>query len=140
MGRLTKAKIDQIRKLRQEGYTQKETAERVKVHLRTVRKYDPLKPKPTREQVKELEEAISELAAKGLLHEESNARLRISSFGEKVYVKLQELIEKAVLQFMAEADRPVTADEIETYLDEIGDELLDQALDEVTRHQKSFGP
>jgi hypothetical protein len=68
MGRLTKAKIDEIGKLREQGYTQKETAEKVKVHLRTVRKYDPLREKPvrpSREQAKELEEAISKLAAKG---------------------------------------------------------------------------
>ena len=42
MGRLTKAKINEIAKLREQGFTQKETAEKVKVHLRTVRKYDPL--------------------------------------------------------------------------------------------------
>ena len=126
----------------EQGYTQKETAEKVKVHLRTVRKYDPVreKPKPTREQVKELEETISELAAEGLLHEESNGRLRVSSLGKRVHVKLEELVEKAALKFMLEADRPVTAEEIQTYLDEIGDQLVRQALDEVTRHQKSFGP
>jgi len=139
MGRLTKTKIDQISKLRQEGYTQKETAEKVGVHLRTVRKYDSLREKPvrpSREQAKELDEAISKLAAKGLLHEESNGRLRISSLGRRVHVKLEELQKKAML----EADRPVTAEEIDAYLEEIGDELLDKALDEVTRHQKSFGP
>jgi len=143
MGRLTKTKVDEIEKLRREGYTQKETAEKVKVHLRTVRKYDPLREKPvrpSREQAKELDEAISKLAAKGLLHEESNGRLRISSLGRRVHVKLEELQKKAMLQFMLEADRPVTAEEIDAYLEEIGDELLDQALDEVTRHQKSFGP
>lgn len=136
MGRLTKAKADEIEKLRKEGYTQKEVAEKVGVHLRTVRKYDPLreKPKPTREQVKELEEAISELAAKGLLHEESDGRLRTTSWGKRVFIKLEELKEKAVFEFMAEADRPVTAEEIDTYLEKIGDELLDQALNEATRH------
>ena len=135
MGRLTKAKIDAISKLRQQGYTQKETAEKVEVHLRTVRKYDPLKEKPvkpTRERVKELEEAISELVAEGLLHEESNGRLRVSSLGKRVGVKLEELQKKAALVFMLEADRPVTADEIGIYLDEIGVELLDQAPDEAT--------
>ena len=110
----------------------------MKVHLRTVRKYDPLREKPvrpTREKVKELEEVISELAAKGLLHEESNGRLRTSSLGKRVYVKLEELEKKAALKFMLEADRPVTPEEIDTYLDEIGGELLDQALDEATRYQ-----
>lgn len=41
MGRLAKAKIDEIAKLREEGYTQKEIAERLHLHPRTVRKYDP---------------------------------------------------------------------------------------------------
>jgi hypothetical protein len=43
MGRLRKAKIDMIGKMRQEGYTQAETAEKTGVHLKTVQKYDPLK-------------------------------------------------------------------------------------------------
>ena len=42
MGGLNKTKRDQIARLREQGYTQKETAGRVKVNLRTVRKYDPL--------------------------------------------------------------------------------------------------
>jgi len=136
MGRLAKAKTDEIVKLRQQGFTQRETAEKVKVHLRTVRKYDPLKEKPikpTRERVKELEEVISELADEGLLREESNGQLRISSLGKRVSVKLEELQKKAMIVFMREADRPVTEDEIYTYLDEIGHDLLDQALDESTR-------
>lgn len=136
MGRLAKAKTDEISKLRQQGFTQKETAEKVKVHLRTVRKYDPLKEKPikpTRERVKELEEVISELAAEGLIREESNGQLRISSLGKRVGVKLEKLQKKTVLVFMREADRPVTEEEIYTYLDEIGHDLLDQALDESTR-------
>lgn len=45
MGRLVKTKIDQIAKLRQEGYTQKEVAQRLHVHPRTIRKYDPLHQK-----------------------------------------------------------------------------------------------
>jgi ribosomal protein S27E/DNA-binding CsgD family transcriptional regulator len=40
MGRLTNAKIDQIAKMRKEGYTQQEAAEKTGVHIRTVRKYD----------------------------------------------------------------------------------------------------
>jgi hypothetical protein len=40
MGRLTKTKIDQIAKMRKEGYTQQETAQKTGVHVRTVRKYD----------------------------------------------------------------------------------------------------
>jgi len=41
MGRLAKSKVDEIAKLREDGYTQKEIAERLHVHPRTVRKYDP---------------------------------------------------------------------------------------------------
>jgi hypothetical protein len=64
MGRLTKSKIDQIVKLRGQDYTQKETAERVNVHLRTVRKYDPLRQSRSSEQhsvedrLRTLEEAL----------------------------------------------------------------------------------
>ena len=41
MGRLTKGKIDKIINLRNEGYTQKEVAQKVGVDIKTVRKYDP---------------------------------------------------------------------------------------------------
>ena len=137
MGRLTKAKIDEIAKLRQQGYTQREIVEKVKVHLRTVRKYDPLREqksvRPTIEQVRELEEACNELAAKGLLHKESNGRFRISFLGRRVCEKLRKLQKKAILEFMAEADRPVTEEEIGRYLDKICGELLDQALYEAKR-------
>lgn len=137
MGRLTKAKRDEIARLRGQNYTQKETAEKVGVHLRTVRKYDPLreqKPvRPTAEQLKELEKLCNELAAEGLVRKESDGRLRITFLGKRTYKKLEKLEEKAILEFMAEADRPVREQEIDTYLDEIGDELLDQALDEVKR-------
>ncbi len=43
MGRLQKSVVDKIAKLRREGYTQAETAERVGVHLKSVQKYDPLR-------------------------------------------------------------------------------------------------
>jgi hypothetical protein len=55
--------------------------------------------------------------------------------GKRVHLKLEELIEKAALEFMLEADRPVTAEEIQTYLDEIGNQIVRQALDEATRYQ-----
>ena len=64
MGRLTKAKIDEIAKLREKGYTQKEVAQRVGVHVRTVRNYDPLhqaRPSEQRsveDRLKNLEEAL----------------------------------------------------------------------------------
>ena len=41
MGRLLKKKVDQIADLRKQGYTQKEVAQKLGVHVRTVRKYDP---------------------------------------------------------------------------------------------------
>ena len=43
MGRLTKKKADQIANLRKQGYTQKEVTEKLGVHVRTVRKYDPIR-------------------------------------------------------------------------------------------------
>ena len=55
MGRLSKAKIDQIHKLRRKGYLQKEVAEKVGVNVKTVKTYDPLRgtsrsgAKPTHE-------------------------------------------------------------------------------------------
>ena len=55
--------------------------------------------------------------------------------GKRVNVKLEELKKKAALKFMLKADRTVTAEEIGIYLDKVGVELLDQALDESTRYQ-----
>ena len=55
MGRLSKAKIDQIHKLRKKGYLQTEVAEKVGVNVKTVKTYDPLRgtsrsgAKPTHE-------------------------------------------------------------------------------------------
>lgn len=43
MGRLRKDIVDKIIKLRKQGYTQAETAEKAGVNLKTVRKYDPLR-------------------------------------------------------------------------------------------------
>lgn len=133
MGRLTKAKIDQIAKLRQQGYTQREAAEKVKVHLRTVRKYDPLREqrpvKPTREQIKEIEEACIKLAAEGLAHE-SNGRFRISSLGRRAYERFKELKQLEILEFMREAGKPVSQAEIERHLERVLDQLFYQAIDE----------
>lgn len=63
MGRLRKAKIDEIVRLRNDDYTQQETAERAEVNIKTVRKYDPLKkPKhvvtPLEERVRCLEDLV----------------------------------------------------------------------------------
>ena len=137
MGRLIKAKIDEIARLRKQGYTQKETAEKLNVHIRTVRKYDPLREKkpvmPTAEQDRQHEESCRELAAEGLLHRESDGRFRISFLGKKAYARWDELREKAILEFMTEAGRPVKEEEIERYLDEVDDELFDQAVDDTKR-------
>ena len=137
MGRLLKQKTDQIRKLREEGYTQKETAEKVGVHLRTVRKYDPFREqrpvKPTREQIKEIEEACIRLAAEGLAQKVGDGGFRITSLGKQTYEEYKELRKKAILEFMVEQDRPVREGEVQRYLDEIGDQLFDEAAREAKR-------
>jgi len=132
MGRLTKKKIDEIAKLRQEGYTQKETAEKAKVHLRTVRKYDPFKQKrkPTPEQIKEIEESCKELVALGLA-EEINGAYRLSSLGRQACEKHEELRCRAILVFMLEKGRPVREEEIQRYIDSVDEELLNHAVNEV---------
>ncbi len=58
MGRLSKAKIDQIQRLRNKGFLQKEVAKTVGVNIKTVRTYDPLHttPKPGGKPVRELKE------------------------------------------------------------------------------------
>jgi hypothetical protein len=43
MGRLQKAVIDKIVKLRKDGFTQVEIADKLKVHIKSVQKYDPLR-------------------------------------------------------------------------------------------------
>jgi hypothetical protein len=43
MGRLRKSLVDKIVRLRNQGYTQPETAEKAGVHLKTVHRYDPLR-------------------------------------------------------------------------------------------------
>jgi transcription initiation factor TFIIIB Brf1 subunit/transcription initiation factor TFIIB len=64
MGRITKEKIDQIGKLRKEGYCQKEIAQKVGVSVRTVRKYDPTRksksesPYPTEQRLRAIWEVI----------------------------------------------------------------------------------
>lgn len=133
MGRLLKQKIDQIRKLREEGYTQKETAEKVGVHLRTARKYDPIRQKgtrPTREQIEELGEALGELVANGLVQKLRDGRLRITSLGKRTYERFEELRTKAMLQFIVDQGGSVREGELQRYLDEIDDELFYQAINE----------
>ena len=43
MGRLRKSVVDKIVKLREENYTQAETAEKLHIHIKSVQKYDPLR-------------------------------------------------------------------------------------------------
>jgi len=58
MGRLSKAKIDQIQRLRKKGFLQKEVAKTVGVNIKTVQTYDPLHKtsKPGGKPVQELKE------------------------------------------------------------------------------------
>ncbi len=137
MGRLTKARIDEIARLRGENYTQKEIAEKLGVHIRTVRKYDPLRERkpagPIAAQLKEIKEACSGLIAQGLVDEESDGRICLSPLGRRVHVKFEELEREAILEFMRRAGRPVGEEEIQRYVDEIYDELFDKALNEAKK-------
>lgn len=54
MGRLSKARIDQIARLRNKGYLQKEVAQRVGVNIKTVRAYDPL-ARPAKREAEDVE-------------------------------------------------------------------------------------
>lgn len=64
MGRLLKSKVDQIVGLRKQGYCQKEIAEKLGVHIKTVRKYDPTsgadtsKPVHVEQSVETIREAL----------------------------------------------------------------------------------
>jgi len=137
MGRTSIAKQKKIERFRNQGFTQQEVVKKLRLDIRTVRKYDPLREQkpvmPTTEQVRQVEEDCNGLVAEGLLHKESDGRVRISYLGKRVGARWDELREKAILDFMAEADRPVKEEEIERYLGEVDGELFDQALDEVKR-------
>lgn len=69
MGRISRAKIDQIGRLRRKGYLQREVAERLGLDEKTVRKYDPLRGIPASTQgpaalldrLKSLEQRLSAL-------------------------------------------------------------------------------
>lgn len=136
MGRLGKAKTDEITKLRQEGYTQKETAEKTGVHLRTVRKYDPLRvQKPiesTTERVNGFQETCDNLVAMGVF-DESEKGLWVTSFGKRVLVEFDRLTEEAILKFMVDTGRPVSIREVSTYIDLIKDGLFQRALNKARR-------
>ena len=137
MGRTSIAKQRKIEKFRNQGYTQQEVAKKLRIDIRTVRKYDPLREQkpvmPTAEQVKQVEEDCNVLVTEGLLHKESDGQVRISYLGKRGVARWDKLREEAILDFMTEADRPVKEEEIERYLDEVDGELCDQALDEVKR-------
>jgi len=109
-------------KLINQGFTQKEIVKKLGVDIRTVRRYD--------EQIKYLRGVCNEFAAKGLV-KESNGVLVITSLGKQTCEKLDELTDKAILEFIAKAGRPVSTKEVGRYLDEIGDELLAEALKEI---------
>lgn len=63
MGRLSKAKVDQIQKLRKKGYLQKEVAEMAGVDIKTVRAYDPMRriSKPEVQAIKEPEKSTPDI-------------------------------------------------------------------------------
>ena len=62
MGRLPKKKIDAIAKLRKQGDLQKEVAEKLGIHIRTVQKYDPTRVAVKRyPAVNDLTESIREV-------------------------------------------------------------------------------
>jgi ribosomal protein S27AE len=62
MGRLRKSVVDRIVRLRKQGYTQVEVAEKAGIHLKTVQKHDPLR----RSRKTEHEELTTGVPVKGL--------------------------------------------------------------------------
>ena len=73
------------------------------------------------------------MADLGLAHKESGGRFRITSLGTQTYEKYEELRKFAILEFLAEQDRPVREAEIARYVDGVDDELFDEALNEVKK-------
>jgi len=134
MGRITKAKIDQIASLRKEGYTQGETADKVGVNLRTVRKYDPLRQQKKMEKISigEIEEALTMLLAKGVVEEVEDGKYMITSLGKKAMRRFEELQEIAMLQYILDRGGPVKAKKLETFLENSSELLFQQAINEVT--------
>ena len=99
MGRLTKKKIDEIRGLRKQGYCQKEIAEKVHVHVKTVRKYDPTSKTRKHHTLERRIEAIEQALAVMLDWLEISARPSVLSDSlfcprcqteESLYYDLQE--------------------------------------------------
>jgi len=137
MGKTSRAKQKKIERLRNDGFTQQEVAGKLGLDVRTVRKYDPLREKKssklTDEQIREFLDACNELVAAGLLHTDGNGRFRISFLGKRAYARYEELGQKALLEYMAEAGRPVAEEELERYFNEIDDELFYQALSDTKR-------
>ena len=119
MTRISSKKRGEMAKLINQGFTQKEIAKKLSVAIRTVRRYD--------EQVKYFTGVLNEFATKGLL-KETNGKFVLTSLGKQTCETLEELTEKAVLEFMAKAGQPVSTKEVERHLDEIDDELLAEAL------------
>ena len=147
MGRTSIAKQRKISQLRNQGFTQQEVAQKLGLDIRTVRGYDPLRQqKPMESTVKqiedrdglfleEVEQACDKMAAEGLLHIDRDGRVSLSYLGKKQSEELERLKEKAVLNFLEDAGRPVSRTELEGYLDEISEQLWDQALDNVKRRR-----
>jgi predicted transcriptional regulator len=132
MGRLTKAKIDEITKLREQNYTQKEIAEKVGVNLRTVRKYDPLREQKldtNNLKLQEVEEAVNQAIDHGLVRKQSDGRASITSMGIEVMGKLEHLQDTAVLELLYTSG-PLKEEKILAHLHNTTDELFDEALNE----------
>ncbi len=134
MGRTSIAKQRKIKRLRSRGHTDQEIAKKLKLTVRTVNKYDPLREKRVGPTAKQLEflEACRGLVAIGLA-EESDEKFRISPLGKRLCTRWEELKDVSILRFMMNARRPVAEEEISRHLDGISDRLFNQALDEVKR-------
>jgi hypothetical protein len=107
MGRLRKSKTDMISKLRHEGYTQLEVAEKVGVHLKTVQKYDPLRtPKK--------KEGKSAGVIKGSYIEDIEIQLRnLGDFLSAIYLTIVDQTDYAVICPDCNKDSLFSNDKIE---------------------------
>ena len=61
--------------------------------------------------------------------------MSLTSLGRLIGDELKELTEQAIIDLLAEASRPAKTEEIEAYLREIDDELIDEAIGRVKGQQ-----
>lgn len=142
MGRLTKAKIDQIQQLYQEGYTRKEIAEKLDISRGTVSKY--VGEQPLRG------EGLSEAQVQQLLHElvkslfELLVHINVMPWLDDVYIA--DGADQMALKFMqriAEASPKYAKSLVQEnpYIKHLANGILDlskpdEELDEETRKQR----